>query len=121
LRDIALGQKSPGFKEMHAVEFPSLNFSQNLACQKIDAAEDFAVVHGPPGTGKTTTLIAAIRQAVEKGRNILVSAPSNAAVDLLVAQLAVSPIRTLRIVHPARADENIRNQTPDAKIAKHDD
>jgi ATP-dependent RNA/DNA helicase IGHMBP2 len=120
LRDIALGQKSPGFKEVFPVELPNLNFSQNLACQKIAAAQDFAVVHGPPGTGKTTTLIAAIRQAVDQEMSILVSAPSNAAVDLLVEKLVDADITTLRLGHPARVEEKILSQTLDAKIANHD-
>ncbi len=92
----------------------------NQACQKIAEAQDFAIVHGPPGTGKTTTLIAAIRQAAEKGLSILVTAPSNAAVDLLVEKLVDSGISTLRLGHPARVEEKILNQTLDAKIAFHD-
>jgi superfamily I DNA and/or RNA helicase len=102
------------------LELPGLNFSQNQACQKIAEAQDFAIVHGPPGTGKTTTLIAAIRQAAEKGLSILVTAPSNAAVDLLVEKLVDSGISTLRLGHPARVEEKILNQTLDAKIAFHD-
>ena len=120
LRDISLGEKSPKFKDVPLTEFPGLNHSQNLACQKIASAQDFAIVHGPPGTGKTTTLIAAIRQAVEMGLSILVTAPSNAAVDLLVEKLVDSGISTLRLGHPARVEEKILNQTLDAKIAFHD-
>ena len=120
LRDIALGEKSPKFNQVNFAENPALNFSQNLACQKILEAEDFAIVHGPPGTGKTTTLIAAIIQAVERGLKILVTAPSNAAVDLLVEKLIDRDISTLRIGHPARVEENILNQTLDAKIAFHE-
>lgn len=120
LRDIALGVKSPKFRELPPIELPGLNFSQNQACRKIAEAQDFAIVHGPPGTGKTTTLIAAIRQAVEKGLSILVTAPSNAAVDLLVEKLVDSGISTLRLGHPARVEEKILNQTLDAKIAFHD-
>lgn len=120
LRDIALGEKNPRFSQEYSIELPNLNFSQNLACQKIAAAQDFAIVHGPPGTGKTTTLIAAIRQAVERGLSILVAAPSNAAVDLLVEKLVDGGITTLRLGHPARVEEKILSQTLDAKIAGHD-
>jgi ATP-dependent RNA/DNA helicase IGHMBP2 len=120
LRDIALGEKIPKFGELPPVEFIDLNFSQNLACQKIASAQDFAIVHGPPGTGKTTTLIAAIRQAVEKGLSVLVTAPSNAAVDLLVEKLVDGGVTTLRLGHPARVEEKILQQTLDAKIALHD-
>ncbi len=120
LRDIALGEKTPKFDPQVAIELPSLNFSQNEACQKIASARDIAVVHGPPGTGKTTTLIAAIRQAVDKGLSVLVTAPSNAAVDLLVEKLVDFGIATLRLGHPARVEEKILSQTLDAKIANHE-
>ncbi|MBA4301936.1 MAG: IGHMBP2 family helicase [Cyclobacterium sp.] len=120
LRDIALGEMKPRVKEMSEFDLPGLNFSQNLACHKIAAAQDFAIVHGPPGTGKTTTLIAAIRQAVEMRLSILVTAPSNAAVDLLVEKLVDSGVSTLRLGHPARVEEKILNQTLDAKIAFHE-
>lgn len=120
LRDIALGEKAAKSSDPVSVELPALNFSQNEACQKIAAARDIAVVHGPPGTGKTTTLIAAIRQAVERGLSILVTAPSNAAVDLLVEKLVDADIAALRLGHPARVEEKILSQTLDAKIANHD-
>lgn len=120
LRDIALGEKAPSFGNFAPLELAELNFSQNEACAKIAAAKDFAVVHGPPGTGKTTTLIAAIQQAVEKNLRILVTAPSNAAVDLLVEKLVDRGIVTLRLGHPARVEEKILNQTLDAKVAFHD-
>lgn len=120
LREIAYGEKSPKFKDINQVQLEGLNFSQNLACQKIESAQDFAIVHGPPGTGKTTTLIAAIQQAVTRNQRILVTAPSNAAVDLLVEKLVDRGIQTLRLGHPARVEEKILNQTLDAKIAFHD-
>lgn len=120
LRDIAYGLKSPKIRTLPQLDLSGLNFSQNQACQKIAEAEDFAIVHGPPGTGKTTTLIAAIRQAVQRGLSILVTAPSNAAVDLMVDKLVDSGISTLRLGHPARVEEKILNQTLDAKIAFHD-
>ena len=120
LRDIAYGEKSARFTNVPKPELPALNYSQVLACEKIESASDFAIVHGPPGTGKTTTLIAAIRHATEKRQKILVTAPSNAAVDLLVEKLVDQGIITLRIGHPARVEEKILNQTLDAKIAFHD-
>ncbi len=120
LRDIAYGEKSPKFRDVPKLELLGLNFSQALACKLIESAQDFAIVHGPPGTGKTTTLIAAIRNAAEQRQKILVTAPSNAAVDLLVEKLVDQGISTLRIGHPARVEEKILNQTLDAKIAFHD-
>lgn len=119
-RDLVYGELRPRQKEVTPLNLPDLNFSQVLACQKIAAAENLAVVHGPPGTGKTTTLIAAIEQAVMAQQRILVCAPSNAAVDLLVDKLVDRGIATLRMGHPARVEEKILNQTLDAKIALHD-
>jgi superfamily I DNA and/or RNA helicase len=119
-RDLVYGEASPQFKSSPELTFPNLNYSQVLACQKVEEAQDFAVIHGPPGTGKTTTLLAAIERAVSGNQRVLVCAPSNAAVDLLVEKLVDRGIWTLRIGHPARVEEKILNQTLDAKIALHD-
>ncbi|MEB2785712.1 AAA domain-containing protein [Algoriphagus persicinus] len=119
LKAILLGEKMPQFTEMRISPKSNLNFSQNQACNLIANAKDVAVVHGPPGTGKTTTLIEAIQDAVIAGDSILVCAPSNAAVDLLVEKLIDRGIETLRLGHPARVEERILNQTLDAKTAFH--
>ncbi len=119
LKEILLGEKSPLFSEKAQSNASHLNDSQNKACKLIANAKDVAVVHGPPGTGKTTTLIEAIEQAVITGISILVCAPSNAAVDLLVEKLVDRGIETLRLGHPARVEEKILNQTLDAKTAFH--
>ncbi|SFB52653.1 AAA domain-containing protein [Algoriphagus aquimarinus] len=119
LKDILLGEKAPQFFEKQLASKSNLNFSQNQACELIANAKDVAVVHGPPGTGKTTTLIDAIQDSVIAGESILVCAPSNAAVDLLVEKLIDRGIETLRFGHPARVEEKILNQTLDAKTAFH--
>ncbi|MEN2280956.1 AAA domain-containing protein [Algoriphagus sp. SE2] len=119
LKEILLGKKSPQFSEKAQSNASHLNDSQNKACQLISNAKDVAVVHGPPGTGKTTTLIEAIEQAVILGQSILVCAPSNAAVDLLVEKLIDREIETLRLGHPARVEKKILNQTLDAKTTFH--
>lgn len=120
LKETLLGERTSVFSENTRSESEGLNFSQNQACQKIANAKDVAIIHGPPGTGKTTTLIKAISETTEKGLSVLVCAPSNAAVDLLVEKLTDSGISTLRLGHPARVEEKILNQTLDAKTAFHE-
>ncbi|WP_192346369.1 AAA domain-containing protein [Algoriphagus sp. Y33] len=119
LKTILLGEKAPVFFNKYLAQKTNLNFSQNQACELIANAKDVAVVHGPPGTGKTTTLIEAIQDSVIAGESVLVCAPSNAAVDLLVEKLIDRRIETLRLGHPARVEEKILNQTLDAKTAFH--
>jgi len=119
LKAILLGDEEPLFAENYFESKSHLNFSQNLACKLISNAKDIAVVHGPPGTGKTTTMIAAIHDSVRQNHSVLVCAPSNAAVDLLVEKLIDRGIETLRLGHPARVEEKILNQTLDAKTAFH--
>lgn len=119
MKEVLLGNQSPKFIKKSLAFNDTLNESQNSACHIINNAKDVAVVHGPPGTGKTTTLIAAIEQAVISGLSILVCAPSNAAVDLLVEKLIDREIEALRLGHPARVEEKILNQTLDAKTANH--
>src|SRR5690606_19974195 len=114
LKEILLGEKASEFSVKRISPKSNLNFSQNQACELIANAKDVAVVHGPPGTGKTTTLIEAIQDAVIAGESILVCAPSNAAVDLLVEKLIDKGIETVRLGHPARVEEKILNQTLDA-------
>ncbi|MDG1276814.1 MAG: AAA domain-containing protein [Algoriphagus sp.] len=120
LREILLGEGKAYFSEKRRATILGLNDSQNQACELIANAKDVAIVHGPPGTGKTTTLIEAIEEAVISNQSILVCAPSNAAVDLLVEKLTDRGIQTLRLGHPARVEEKILNQTLDAKTAFHD-
>jgi ATP-dependent RNA/DNA helicase IGHMBP2 len=120
LREILLGEGIAQFSEKSRIPIVALNDSQNQACELIANANDVAVVHGPPGTGKTTTLIEAIQDAVMTNQSVLVCAPSNAAVDLLVEKLSDRGIETTRLGHPARVEEKILNQTLDAKTAFHD-
>jgi superfamily I DNA and/or RNA helicase len=97
-----------------------LNESQRHALQKVLEAHDVAIIHGPPGTGKTTTLVQAIRQTVKTEKQVLVCAPSNAAVDLLVEKLSEQGLNAVRIGHPARVTEQSLSKTLDARIAMHD-
>ena len=100
--------------------FSSLNASQQAAVAKILSANDLAIVHGPPGTGKTTTLIAAIQALIRRdGGPVLVVAPSNTAVDLLSEKLSDGGLNVLRIGNPARVSEKLLSLTLDSRMAEH--
>src|SRR6218665_339843 len=121
LRDVMNGVKPPEFEKADETLFINgLNQSQNNAVQKIMAAKDIAIIHGPPGTGKTTTLVQAIRQTLKSERQVLVCSSSNTAVDLLTEKLHREGINVLRLGNPARISEDVINNTLDAKIAAHE-
>ncbi|WP_254153853.1 AAA domain-containing protein [Chryseosolibacter indicus] len=96
-----------------------LNTSQLNALNLIASVEDVGFIHGPPGTGKTTTLVQAILFTAQEEGQVLVTAPSNAAVDLLVDKLSEQGLNVVRIGHPARVTEQSLSKTLDAKIAAH--
>lgn len=111
----------PGFKEEHHdYIIPNLNPGQQEAIKKILSANKLAIVHGPPGTGKTTTLIQAIKAEWKaQHKQILVVAPSNTAVDLLTEKLADVGLNVLRIGNPARVSDHLQSMTMDGKISNH--
>lgn len=98
---------------------PSLNESQQAAVKYVLQAEDAAIIHGPPGTGKTTTLVQAIKQTLNREKQVLVCAPSNTAVDLLTERLAQKGIKVLRIGNPARVSTELLEYTAEGQISKH--
>ncbi|NWU07040.1 SMBP2 protein, partial [Cephalopterus ornatus] len=98
----------------------SLDESQREAVSFSLAQRELAIIHGPPGTGKTTTLVEIILQAVQQGLKVLCCAPSNVAVDNLVERLAGSKARILRLGHPARLLEPIQQHSLDAVLARGD-
>lgn len=118
LREILYGTKNATFnKEDDAIKINALNDSQNKAVRKIVAAKDLAIVHGPPGTGKTTTMVEAIIQVLKTEKQVLVCSPSNLAVDLMTEKLAERGINVLRLGNPVRVSENLLKNTLDAKVA----
>ncbi|MVN21735.1 AAA family ATPase [Mucilaginibacter sp. HMF7410] len=120
LIQVLTGEKAPVFNtETASVNLPSLNFSQQQAVHKILSAENLAIVHGPPGTGKTTTLVQAIKALIAQEQQILVVAPSNTAVDLLSEKLADEGLNVLRVGNPARVSEKLTALTTDSKMAEH--
>jgi ATP-dependent RNA/DNA helicase IGHMBP2 len=122
LREILWGNKPATFTKWGGLyENPKLNESQCLAVQKCLEANDLAIVHGPPGTGKTTTIVQAILEVCKREKQIMVCAPSNTAVDLLCLKCTEAGLKVLRLGNPARIDEDIQSQTLDARISQHQD
>ncbi len=121
LRDVMYQIKLPAFeKSDESFHITGLNQSQNNAVRKILSAKDIAIIHGPPGTGKTTTLVQAIRQTLFTEKQVLVCSPSNTAVDLLTEKLHREGITVLRLGNPARISEEVLMNTLDAKVAAHE-
>ena len=121
LRDVMYEIKPPAFDKVdESLHITGLNQSQNDAVKKIISAKDIAIIHGPPGTGKTTTLVQAIRQTLMSEKQVLVCSPSNTAVDLLTEKLHHEGITVLRLGNPARISEEVLMNTLDAKVAAHE-
>jgi ATP-dependent RNA/DNA helicase IGHMBP2 len=118
---ILTGKKSPGFKAPDYLPvIESLNASQQQAVHNILSAQELAIVHGPPGTGKTTTLVQAIKALIQQDhQQILVVAPSNTAVDLLSEKLAAQGLKVIRVGNPARVSAELMSLTLDHHISGH--
>jgi ATP-dependent RNA/DNA helicase IGHMBP2 len=118
---ILTGEKEPTFRpDIPFYHAPKLNDSQQSAVNKILMANELAIVHGPPGTGKTTTLVEAIKALLKQDKKqILVVAPSNTAVDLLSEKLSDQGLNVLRVGNPARVSERLMSLTLDSKMAGH--
>ena len=120
LREILLGDKQAQFEENEMVlQIPKLNFSQNQAIEKALRAKDVAIIHGPPGTGKTTTLVQAITLAIKTEKQILVCTASNLALDWIVEKLQEKQIQVLRIGNPIRVSEKVLESTLENRVFNH--
>lgn len=122
MREILYGKMPAKFDDFRqAPTMEGLNPSQQQAVQNIFSAKDVAIVHGPPGTGKTTTFVKAIRLVCQHENQVLVAAPSNTAADVLTERLSGEGLSVLRIGHISRVDESIVSHTLEAQIAQHPD
>ncbi len=97
-----------------------LNPAQRAAVQRAFAAEELALIHGPPGTGKTRTLVEVIRHCVSRGERVLVSAASNVAVDNLAERLGAEGVPVVRLGHPARVAPEVERRSMDALVEASD-
>ena len=147
LRDVLLGQREPQFRppaenatagtnddstgkssgattgSSSAEDAPArpLDESQRAAVRFALDAHDVAIIHGPPGTGKTTTLVELIRQAVARREKVVACAPSNLAVDNLLERLIAAGVRAVRLGHPARVLPELRAHSLDLLVDNHHD
>lgn len=121
LREVVLGQRLPSRCVMPRVSLPWLNQSQQDAIQGALEAQEVAIVHGPPGTGKTTTLVEAIVETLRRETQVLVCAPSNAAVDWISTQLMRRGIHVLRVGNPLRMSDEMLECSYERRYAAHPD
>ena len=119
LRDCLLGSVAPQARELIPVRFPWLNRAQEAAVNRVLCARDVAIVHGPPGTGKTTTLVEAIYETLHREPQVLVCAQSNAAVDWIAEQLADRGVSVLRIGNPTRVTDKMLSFTYERRFEGH--
>ncbi|MEL7422368.1 MAG: AAA domain-containing protein [Bacteroidota bacterium] len=122
LRDIILGKQMARFREVNEfLRSERLNDSQNAAMRDVVGSYELTVIHGPPGTGKTTTLVQTVIQLLQAEPTVLLCAPSNTAVDLLTERVAAEGINVLRIGNISRVDEDVMRHTLDFQVANHPD
>lgn len=121
LRNTLLGFDRPSFRQLPRLSFPWLNLSQQDAVQRVIEAQEVAIIHGPPGTGKTTTLVEAIIETLQRETQVLVCAPSNAAVDWISEQLSRRGVNVLRVGNPLRMSTEMLDCSYERRYAAHPD
>ena len=121
LRDLFYGRQRAEVFTFNAMRFPWLNTSQERAVNDVLRAKDVRVLHGPPGTGKTTTLVEAINETLMRETQVLVCAQSNTAVDWISEKLVDCGIQVLRIGNPTRVNDKMLSFTYEHRFADHPD
>ena len=121
LRDLFYSHQKAGKFSFEPMKFPWLNPTQERAVNEVLWAKDVAIVHGPPGTGKTTTLVEAINETLMRESQVLVCAQSNMAVDWISEKLVDRGINVLRIGNPTRVNDKMLGFTYERRFESHPD
>lgn len=119
LKEVILGNKSPQKRNLYPVHLPWLNKSQEQAVNQVLSCRETAIVHGPPGTGKTTTLVEAIYETLHRETQVLVCAQSNTAVDWISEKLVDRGVPVLRIGNPSRVNDKMLSFTYERQFESH--
>lgn len=119
LRNVLLGHGIPEFRSLYPVRLPWLNSVQEQAVNLVLCSRDVMIVHGPPGTGKTTTLVEAIYETLHREPQVLVCAQSNTAVDWISERLVDRGVNVLRIGNPSRVNDKMLSYTYERKFESH--
>ena len=119
LREVLLGNVSPLQRNIQPIRLSWLNRSQEKAVNQVLGAKEVAVVHGPPGTGKTTTLVEAVYETLRRENQVLVCAQSNTAVDWIAEKLVDRGVNVLRVGNPTRVNDKMLSFTYERKFESH--
>ena len=121
LRDIFHGTQPASTFSFHPLRFPWLNATQEEVVNKVLHAKDVAIVHGPPGTGKTTTLVEAVYETLHRENQVLICTQSNMAVDWISEKLVDRGVSVLRIGNPSRVNDKMLSFTYERRFESHPD
>lgn len=121
LRDIIYSRRPTGWLSGTDISIPYLNPDQEEGVNKVLKSKDVAIVHGPPGTGKTTTLVEAIHETLRRETQVMVCAQSNMAVDWICSRLAERGISVLRLGNPSRVSDDMLANTYERRFSDHPD